>query len=1052
MNRGIWILAAFCLSSTANAQNLFKTGQDAEIILSPYGAGATASGFSTPGRIACDSTRFYVADTRNNRVLIWNSFPTVNDQPADVVVGQPDFSSNFSGLGPDRLNWPYSVFSDGIRLFVADTYNNRILIWNTIPKQNGQPADIVLGQWDFDSNSPLFGPTFVYEPWDVCFDGTRLYAACARRGVLVWNNLPTYNNQPADIILGQKDFYSTAPQEPQAWSFDSPRAVASDGARLVVQDYTNQRLLVWNAPPTENGQPADLVLGQKDFTSCDGWSTIQTAHGGMWIYKNMLFSAGGETYLWNTFPTRINQPPDAKLPWLLSQGICYNGRYLFVCNEANHRILIYDHLPTSTSPDDPAPRPILVLGQKDFDTNVFYGRQAVNGRNATLVSTGKKLLWGGDLFSRVIVFQDMPQTDGAAADNIISMFDWLEIPERTPPGTDAPMSQLGPAWSDGCRYFLPSREKGIFVWDRIPTADHVWYDHTLFPECQCGSLSRNLDDWGVLIHRDRLFVTQPTSRRILIWNSIPFTDPAREPDIILNHDIEWAYIATDGKRLAVGGTMGVRIWNTIPVNNDQPFDFILTGSADRWVHGVTGVFVYNDMLFVSDTDGHRVCIWTTFPTSADQPFDVVLGQSDPSGRMPGATRSKMIFPKNLWFDGDYLWVMEHKFGDRLLGFRANIDPVPPKAPTNLEGTVVSNNQVNLTWQDHASNERGFVLEYKKDNEAEFKMYAELAGNIDYFPVSGLDNNSNYTFRIKADNRYGQSAYSNEYLLTTLQNINHPPNTPDRPYPADTFDFAQNNEWFLFHWNCGDPDEGDRVLYDFYLGNVNPPPLFQKNVNAKLYHDEYLAFASGVKYYWRIVATDQHGAVTSSPIWSFRTSGGVHRVYLTTASSPGGTTNPAPGKWEFTSDHKAYAIALPDSLYRFAGWEGDVPEYLKMQNPLYMKLTSDAQITARFVPDVTVVPSDRLMGLSFYLDQNFPNPFNAATCLKYSVADRGKVNLSIYNIRGELVKTMVNTFQEAGYYNIIWDGIGQGSGVYFMVLSVHNSKISFHDTKKLVLIK
>ena len=90
----------------------------------------------------------------NNRVLIWNTFPTTNGQAADVVLGPaglhlPDRRPTTSS----RMSSPTGVSSTGKQLFVADTSNSRVLVWNTCPTANGQPADVVLGQPDFTSRN-----------------------------------------------------------------------------------------------------------------------------------------------------------------------------------------------------------------------------------------------------------------------------------------------------------------------------------------------------------------------------------------------------------------------------------------------------------------------------------------------------------------------------------------------------------------------------------------------------------------------------------------------------------------------------------------------------------------------------------------------------------------------------------------------------------------------------------------------------------------------------------------------------------------------------------
>jgi flagellar hook assembly protein FlgD len=64
-----------------------------------------------------------------------------------------------------------------------------------------------------------------------------------------------------------------------------------------------------------------------------------------------------------------------------------------------------------------------------------------------------------------------------------------------------------------------------------------------------------------------------------------------------------------------------------------------------------------------------------------------------------------------------------------------------------------------------------------------------------------------------------------------------------------------------------------------------------------------------------------------------------------------------------------------------------------------------------------------------LDPASPNPFNPQTTLKYSPQDAGKVNLAVYNLRGELVKQLVHEQKSPGANSVVWDGNGRdGSAV------------------------
>ena len=83
-----------------------------------------------------------------------------------------------------------------------------------------------------------------------------------------------------------------------------------------------------------------------------------------------------------------------------------------------------------------------------------------------------------------------------------------------------------------------------------------------------------------------------------------------------------------------------------------------------------------------------------------------------------------------------------------------------------------------------------------------------------------------------------------------------------------------------------------------------------------------------------------------------------------------------------------------------------------------------------------------------LAQNYPNPFNAGTGIGYTLAEPGEVKLSIYNIGGQLVETLVDGYQEADEYQTIWNASGQASGIYFYRLTTGG----FTESRRMTLLR
>ena len=116
--------------------------------------------------------------------------------------------------------------------------------------------------------------------------------------------------------------------------------------------------------------------------------------------------------------------------------------------------------------------------------------------------------------------------------------------------------------------------------------------------------------------------------------------------------------------------------------------------------------------------------------------------------------------------------------------------------------------------------------------------------------------------------------SGNSLTNNNTNGNHSPGTPSNPTPSDN---ATNVVRFplTLAWVCSDPDAGDTVRYDVKMANVNPPDhTLDTGLMVASYSVPYLLAADTV-FYWRIVAKDYKGGITTGPVWRF-TTGSVYQ--------------------------------------------------------------------------------------------------------------------------------------------------------------------------------
>jgi hypothetical protein len=430
------LAAAATLAAQTTPVVNFTTGQAARLVIgqptfTAQDNNSTALILGGVGGIAYANNTLFVTDANrlqatpvNHRVLIYQNlntkFPAPTDElfqttrcpvcigAADVILGQPDptkiGSNNLQSPSSSSMRAPQGIASDGNVLVVADTDFNRVLIWNTVPQYSNTPADVVLGQADFTKTVPNEGKQNVPTnrafrgPQGVWVQNGKLFVAdTGNNRVLIWNSVPRSNFQPADVVIGQKDFTSVTQPDLTKTTIDAradnmltPVSVTSDGRRMVVADLGHNRVLVWNSIPATNSVPADLVLGQPDFTTADANNTKALCPTGE-------TDANGNEVILPLCESSMNFPRFA-----LS-----DGRYLFVADGGNDRVLVYSEFPTQNGTKADA-----ILGQigervnlisDGFDPRGISSSGAVRTPQA-LAFDGRNLYVTDPFNRRVMVF------------------------------------------------------------------------------------------------------------------------------------------------------------------------------------------------------------------------------------------------------------------------------------------------------------------------------------------------------------------------------------------------------------------------------------------------------------------------------------------------------------------------------------------------------------------------------------------------------------------------------------------------------------------------
>lgn len=330
------ILGYFGIPEENGAAADFAVGQPD---LETGGDVATRSKMVGPGGFVVAGGKLLVSEWDVHRALIFGPAPTSDGANADLVLGQGgSFTSTELDFGCSATQFyhPESLWVADGKLIFADSDNARVLIWNEIPAANGTEPDQVLGQIaldDCNSGDPepvgltaVPGPsqrTFAY-PSDIWSDGTRLVITdSVNNRVMIWNTFPAEDFTAADVVLGQVNFQDVDPGDGDS-GLNQPFSVTSDGTVLIVADTGNHRVLIWNEFPTENGQAADLVLGQSDFDHVAGNDDAQT--GTPTVCEVIGEDNGDATARTLCFPSSVR----------------LIGNRLFVGDTDNHRVLIFE--------------------------------------------------------------------------------------------------------------------------------------------------------------------------------------------------------------------------------------------------------------------------------------------------------------------------------------------------------------------------------------------------------------------------------------------------------------------------------------------------------------------------------------------------------------------------------------------------------------------------------------------------------------------------------------------------------------------------------------
>ncbi len=289
------------------------------------------------------------------------------------------------------------------------------------------------------------------------------------------------------------------------------------------------------------------------------------------------------------------------------------------------------------------------------------------------------------------------------------------------------------------------------------------------------------------------------------------------------------------------------------------------------------------------------------------------------------------------------------------------------------------------------------------------------GSVQVYQAQGLAQGTTYYWRVRTSNAYGNSPWSQVWHFTTQGN-------PD----LAVYDSTLQSPWTDVSWGASvtyTDSNAISVNADAWgaLSLLDGSWSTQDSVNPSIYTSFNFSFM-GTQEFGVFLQTDS-GQSLPCVDTTLTESGWVNVSIPVSQLDPNGTKF---SRLTFQSDEaSAYRFYVRD--LRFVG--------LGQSSKAFRQLSPLAGVG-------TEVPK------SFSLAQNYPNPFNPTTTIDYQIRKPSHVSLTVYDVLGRVVQTLVNTNQQAGSYSVSFNASGLASGVYLYRLIAGDHIF----LKKMMLVK
>ncbi|WP_303858094.1 Ig-like domain-containing protein [Aminicella lysinilytica] len=640
-------------TAPGNVTTSFTSGQNADLALSSFGINKakSATTYNHPNGIVTNGSKFVVCDSWNNRVLIYNSLPTSKSASPSVVLGQTSFTSSKAGYSLSQMNWPVGAAMTKDKLFIADTHNNRILVWNSIPTSSGTPADYSITMYGNGSQD------YIEWPWAIWTNGEKLVVTNTRSGqLLIWNTLPTGSDSKADIVIK---------------TGGTPRTIVSNGTYLLVGDHNmdpeGTGCRVWTSFPTSSNDTQDFKC------AIDG-----DQPGGCIVGKKLVLLNSGRMYIYNSLPKSASALRKPNLTVGNGMSNDFKDKYYYFatgdynqCLYANGRL--YASLYNSNKiiafkglPKKKTSQPAFALSGTTTNNTLLSNGLIMNPNVAT---DGKSLVAVSEFDLTLSIWNKIPDSPAVKADVV-----YKTDPLMTPNDVAVYKQKL-----------VVATDHSLMIWNKIPTKGQKW--NTLVSG-KIGSVVMSGIN-SISMDAKHFYISDKKTNKVYIYNSIPgkTTKPVATISGISGK------LTSDGDTLTVARTgldgglcKEVLIYDISDLSNitrQTVNGYTINGNFINFNDATDCVLADDGRLMIADANNHYVLIWNSISDAVNKKeVAAYLGHGQDyydSTQIPGGNTFKtdvveiagagsLCMPTFLAYDGNYLWVGEFKFSSRLMRF------------------------------------------------------------------------------------------------------------------------------------------------------------------------------------------------------------------------------------------------------------------------------------------------------------------------------------------------------------------------------------------------